>query len=58
MAKITPVAYGPGKSIVGTTQVGDLTVGTSPQDYGVVGNSNGLVFYSTQWVVYDLEFGN
>jgi hypothetical protein len=47
MATITPVAYGPGKSIVGTTQVGDLTVGTSPQDYGVVGTNNGLVFYST-----------
>jgi hypothetical protein len=47
MASITPVAYGPGKSIAGTTQVGNLTVGTSGMDYPEVGAANGIVFYAT-----------
>ena len=48
MATITPVAYKTGGgSIVGTTKVGNLYAGTIPQDYGVVGANNGVVFYST-----------
>jgi hypothetical protein len=48
MAVITPVAFYTGvTSIGGTTQVGNLNVGTSPQDYGVVGNNNSIVYYST-----------
>lgn len=47
MATITPVAFYTGSTIAGTTQVGNLSVGTSPQDYGVVGGNNGIVYYST-----------
>lgn len=48
MASITPVAYKTGGgSIAGTTKVGNLYAGTSPQDYGIVGANNGVVFYST-----------
>ena len=48
MATITPIAfYSGGTSIDGTTQVGNLNVGTSPQDYGVVGATNGIVYYGT-----------
>lgn len=48
MASITPVAfYTGGTSIPGTSQYGNLNVGTSPQDYGVVGNENGIVYYAT-----------
>ena len=48
MATITPIAfYSGGTSIPGTTQVGNLNVGDSPQDYGVVGNNNGIVYYAT-----------
>lgn len=48
MATITPVAYKTGGgSISGTTKVGNLYVGTTPQDYGVLGTNNGVVFYST-----------
>lgn len=48
MAKITPVAYKTGGgSISGTTKVGNLYAGTTPQDYGVVGSNNGVIFYST-----------
>ena len=48
MATITPVAFYTGAtSIPGTTQVGNLNVGTSPQDYGVVGSENGIVYYAT-----------
>jgi hypothetical protein len=48
MAVITPVAFYTGvTSIGGTTQVGNLNVGTSPQDYGVVGANNSIVYYST-----------
>jgi hypothetical protein len=48
MALITPIAYKTGGgSIPGTTKVGNLYIGTTPQDYGVVGANNGVVFYST-----------
>jgi len=47
MATITPVAFNTGATIGGTTQIGNLSVGTSPQDYGVVGSNNGVVFYAT-----------
>lgn len=48
MATITPVAYKTGGgTIPGTTKFGNLYVGTTPQDYGVVGANNGVVFYST-----------
>jgi len=48
MAKITPVAYKTGGgSISGTTKVGNLYAGTTPQDYGEVGVNNGVIFYST-----------
>jgi hypothetical protein len=33
MATTTPLAYNTGSPIGGTSQVGDLAVGTSPQDY-------------------------
>lgn len=48
MATITPVAfYTGGTSINGTTQVGNLNVGTSPQDYGTVGANNGITYWAT-----------
>jgi hypothetical protein len=48
MATITPVAYKTGGgSIAGTTKYGNLYVGTTAQDYGVVGANNGVVFYSS-----------
>lgn len=48
MATITPVAYKTGGgSISGTTKVGNLYAGTTPQDYGEVGVNNGVIFYST-----------
>lgn len=47
MATITPVAFYTGSTIPGTTKVGNLSIGTTPQDYGVVGNNNGIVYYST-----------
>lgn len=48
MAKITPVAYKTGGgSIAGTTKVGNLYAGTTPQDYGEVGANNGVTFWST-----------
>lgn len=48
MATITPVAYKTGGgSIAGTTKYGNLYVGTTAQDYGVVGANNGCVFYAT-----------
>lgn len=48
MASITPVAfYSGGTSIPGTTQIGNLNAGTSPQDYGIVGSENGIVYYAT-----------
>lgn len=48
MATITPIAYKTGGgSIPGTTKVGNLYAGTSPQDYGVVGSENGVTFWAT-----------
>lgn len=47
MAKITPVAFNTGSTISGTLQIGNLSIGTSPQDYGVVGMNNGVVYYAT-----------
>jgi hypothetical protein len=47
MATITPVAYKPVGSIPGTTKVGNLIAGTTPQDYGVVGANYGVTFWST-----------
>lgn len=47
MATITPVAFYTGGTIAGTTQIGNLSVGTSPQDYGVVGGNNGITFWAT-----------
>lgn len=49
MAIITPVAYNfsGNPQISTTTQVGNLSVGTSPQDYGVLGQANGVVYYAT-----------
>lgn len=47
MATITPVAFHTGSTIPGTTQIGNLSVGTTTQDYGVVGANNGIVYYST-----------
>lgn len=47
MPTITPVAFNTGSTINGTTQVGNLSVGTTPQDYSIVGQTNGLVYYST-----------
>lgn len=50
-ASIIPVAYKPVGTIPGTTKYGNLIVGTSAQDYGVVGANNGVVF----WATPDLE---
>lgn len=47
MASITPVAFYTGGTIAGTTQIGNLSVGTSPQDYGVVGVNNGITYWAT-----------
>lgn len=47
MSKITPIAFNSGSTIVGTTQIGNLSIGTTEQDYGVVGQNNGVVYYST-----------
>lgn len=47
MATITPVAYKPVGTIPGTTKIGNLIVGTTPQDYGVVGANNGVTFWAT-----------
>lgn len=47
MATITPIAHHIGSTISGTTQLGNLSIGTSDQDYGVVGANNGIVYYST-----------
>ena len=48
MSTITPVAYATtGGTINGTTKVGNLYAGTSPQDYGVVGGNNGVTFWAT-----------
>lgn len=47
MATITPVAFYTGGTIAGTTQVGNLSVGTSEQDYGVVGALNGITYWAT-----------
>jgi hypothetical protein len=47
MSTITPVSFYTGTTIPGTTQIGDLSVGTSPSDYGVVGLSNGITYYAT-----------
>ena len=47
MATITPVAYKPVGTIPGTSKFGNLIVGTSAQDYGIVGANNGVVFWAT-----------
>lgn len=47
MATITPVAFYTGSTIAGTTQVGNLSVGTSAQDYGEVGPNNGITYWAT-----------
>lgn len=47
MATITPVAFHTGSTIAGTTQIGNLSIGTTAQDYGVVGLNNSVVYYST-----------
>ena len=45
MATITPVTFNTGSTIAGTTQVGDLAAGTSPQDYST--QPGGLIWWST-----------
>lgn len=47
MATITPVAFYTGTTIPGTTQIGNLSVGTSAQDYGVIGSNNGITYWAT-----------
>jgi hypothetical protein len=47
MASITPVAYKPVGTIPGTEKYGNLIIGTTNQDYGVVGSNNGVKFWST-----------
>lgn len=48
MATITPIAYKTGGgTIPGTTKVGNLYAGTTPQDYGAVGAANGVIFWAT-----------
>jgi len=51
MATITPVSYNTGSTIGGTTQIGSLAVGTSPQDYST---EPGGVRY---WATPDKELG-
>jgi hypothetical protein len=45
MSTITPVTFNTGSTIAGTTQVGDLAAGTSPQDYST--QPGGLIWWST-----------
>ena len=53
MATITPVAYSTVLSaITGTQKYNNLFVGTTEQDYGVVGAENGVTFWSSP----DLDF--
>lgn len=47
MATITPVSFWTGSTIPGTTQIGNLSIGTSPQDYGVVGANYGITYWAT-----------
>jgi hypothetical protein len=47
MAIITPVAYNTGSTINGTTQIGSLSVGTTGQDYSIVGSQNNVTYYAT-----------
>lgn len=47
MATITPVAFYTGGTISGTTQIGNLSVGTSDQDYGEVGSNNGITYWAS-----------
>jgi len=47
MATITPVAFWTGSTIPGTTQIGNLSVGTTGQDYGTVGTENGITYWAT-----------
>lgn len=47
MATITPIAYKPVGTIPGTTKIGNLIIGDTPQDYGIVGNNNGVIFWAT-----------
>lgn len=50
MATIIPVAFNSGSTIAGTTQVGNIAVGTTPQDYNGLG---GLQW----WATTDLDNG-
>jgi hypothetical protein len=45
MATITPVTFNTGSTISGTTQIGELAAGTSPQDYST--QPGGLRWWST-----------
>lgn len=47
MSTITPVAYKPIGTISGTTKIGNLIIGTTPQDYNEVGQLNGVTFWAT-----------
>lgn len=47
MSTITPVSFWTGSTIPGTTQIGNLSIGTSPQDYGAVGNNYGITYWAT-----------
>lgn len=47
MATIIPIAFNTGSTIPGTIQVGDLSIGQDPADYGVVGQDNGVKFWGS-----------
>jgi len=51
MATTTPFAYNTGAPIAGTTQIGNLAVGTTPQDYST--NPGGVVW----WMGPDQDLG-
>ena len=51
MATTTPLAYNTGSTIPGTTQIGDLAVGTTDQDYST--NPGGV----TWWMGPDEDLG-
>lgn len=47
MATITPIAFYTGSTIPGTTQIGNLSIGDTDQDYGIVGVNNGITYWAT-----------
>ena len=47
MPTISPIAFNTGSTIPGTTQIGNLSIGTTSQDYRKVGQDYGVTFYAS-----------